>query len=44
VIGILWPPGRAPILAALYFTGSAGSMDARNAVHKEIGRIIAATF
>jgi beta-lactamase class A len=44
VIGILWPPGRAPILAALYFTGSAGSMDARNAVHKEIGGIIAATF
>ncbi len=44
VIGILWPPGRAPIMAASYFTGSAGSIDARNAVHKEIGEIIAATF
>jgi beta-lactamase class A len=43
-MAILWPPDRAPILAAVYYTGSSGSADARNAVHKEIGAIIAQTF
>jgi beta-lactamase class A len=43
-IAILRPPGRAPLLAAVYFTGSTASIDARNAVHKEIGALIAETF
>ena len=43
-IAILWPPAGAPILAAVYYTGSSASADLRNAVHAEIGRIIAATF
>ncbi len=43
-IAIIRPPGRAPIFAAIYFTGSTASMDARNAVHKEIGALIAETF
>ena len=43
-IGIIRPPGRAPLLAAVYHTESDASMDARNAVHKEVGEIIAATF
>ena len=43
-IAIIRPPGRAPIFAAVYFTGSTASMDARNAVHKEIGALIAETF
>ena len=43
-IAILRPPGRAPILAAVYFTGSRASMDVRNAVHKEIGALIGETF
>ena len=43
-IAILRPPTRAPILAAVYYTGSAASIDARNAVHKQIGAIIAETF
>ncbi|MGA2493322.1 MAG: class A beta-lactamase [Roseiarcus sp.] len=43
-IAIIRPPGRAPLLAAVYFTGSTASMDARNAVHKEIGALIAETF
>jgi beta-lactamase class A len=43
-IGILRPPGRAPLLAAVYYTESDKPMDARNAIHKEIGSIIAETF
>lgn len=43
-IGILWPPNRAPILAAVYYTGSTESVDARNDVHKEIGGLVAETF
>ena len=43
-LAILRPPGRAPLLAAVYFTGSTASTDARNAVHKEIGALIAETF
>ena len=43
-IAIIRPPGRAPIIAAVYYTGSSAPMDARNAIHKEIGGLIAETF
>jgi len=43
-IAILRPPGRGPIFAAVYYTGSSAPMDARNRVHKDIGGIIADTF
>jgi beta-lactamase class A len=43
-IAIIWPPGRATIIAAVYYTGSSAPMDARNAIHKEIGGLIAETF
>jgi beta-lactamase class A len=43
-VAILWPPGRAPLIATVYYTGSPASVDARNAVHKEIGALIAETF
>jgi beta-lactamase class A len=43
-IAIIWPPDRAPIIAAVYYTGSSAPMDARNAIHKEIGGLIAETF
>lgn len=43
-IAIIRPPDRAPLFAAVYFTGSTASIDARNAVHKEIGALIAETF
>ena len=43
-IGILWPPERAPIIAAVYYTESSAPIDARNAVHKEVGALIAETF
>jgi beta-lactamase class A len=44
VIAIIRPPDRAPLLAASYYTGSSGSADALNAVHKEVGGIVAETF
>jgi beta-lactamase class A len=43
-IAIIWPPDRAPIIAAVYYTESAAPMDARSAIHKEIGGLIAETF
>ena len=43
-VAIIWPPGRAPLIATVYYTGSSASVDARNAVHKEIGALIAETF
>jgi beta-lactamase class A len=43
-IAILWPPDRAPILVAVYYTGSTAPIDARNAVHKQVGEIIAGAF
>ena len=43
-IAIIWPPGRAPIIATVYYTESSAPTDARNAVHKEIGVLIAEAF
>jgi beta-lactamase class A len=43
-IAILRPPGRAPLLAAVYCTEGPDSPDARNAVHSQVAKIIAATF
>jgi beta-lactamase class A len=43
-IAILWSPQRAPLIATVYYTESSAPMDARNAIHKEIGGLIAETF
>ncbi|HEX9168288.1 MAG TPA: class A beta-lactamase [Roseiarcus sp.] len=43
-IAIIWPPERAPIIATAYLTESSAPMDARNAIHKEVGELIAETF
>ena len=43
-IAIAWPPGRAPILVAVYFTGSTISDEARNAVIADAGRIAVASL
>ena len=43
-IAIIRPPDRAAIIATVYYTGSSAPIDARNAVHKEIGALIAETF
>lgn len=41
-IAVLWPPGRAPIVAAVYTTDSTKPGAERNAAIAEIGRIVAA--
>ena len=43
-IAVAWPPGRAPILIAVYFTGSTMADDARNAVIADAGRIAVASL
>lgn len=43
-IAILWPPGRAPILVTSYYTGSTAAPEARDAVHADVGRLVAQQF
>jgi beta-lactamase class A len=43
-VAIIWPPGRAPLIATVYYTESSASVDARNAIHKAIGALIAENF
>lgn len=41
---IIWPPNRAPILAAAYLSGSKKSIKEREAAMAEMGRVIAEAF
>lgn len=43
-IAIAWPPGRSPLLVAVYYSGSVGSRERQSAVIAEVGRIVAANF
>lgn len=43
-VAILWPPAGAPILAAVYYTGSTAPRAKREAVHADVARIIVETF
>jgi beta-lactamase class A len=43
-IGILMPPGRKPIVVAVFYTGSTATIEARSAVLAHVGEIIAGTF
>lgn len=43
-LAITWPSGRAPILVAVYMSGSAKTTDALSAAHKEIGALVATAF
>jgi beta-lactamase class A len=43
-VAILWPPGRAPILMAVYFTESKIDLPAREAAIADVARIVAGTF
>jgi beta-lactamase class A len=38
-IAIIWPPGRQPIIAAVYFAESPAPVDARNAVFADVARL-----
>ena len=41
-IGLLYPPGRAPILVAVYYTGAKASQPRRDAVLAEVARLVGA--
>lgn len=41
-VGILWPPGRAPLIVAVYLTETTKPLDERNAVIAEVARIVSA--
>ena len=43
-IGLVWPTGRAPIAVALYCVGSAKPRPDIEAVHAEVGRLLAGMF
>jgi beta-lactamase class A len=40
IIAAIWPPGRAPVVAAVYLTGTAATMAARNEAIAEIGEAL----
>lgn len=41
-IGVLWPPGRPPILVTAYYAEARATADERNAVLAEVGRLASA--
>ena len=41
VVAILRPPGRAPVVAGVYLTGTAAPAAERDAAHAEVGRLVA---
>lgn len=43
-LAIAWPPGRSPILVASYLSGGAADAAARDAVHADAARAVAAAF
>jgi len=40
-IGVLWPPGRKPLLLTVYLTGSQASAEDRSATIAEVARAVA---
>lgn len=40
-IAVIWPPGQDPVFVAAYLTGTAASLDARNAVFASVAQRIA---
>ena len=40
-VGIIWPPGRAPVLVSIYLTETSVAAEQRNATHAAVGRAVA---
>jgi beta-lactamase class A len=40
-VGVVWPPGRAPIVVAIYYTETSIAAEKRNAVLAAVGRALA---
>ena len=43
-VAVIRPPNRAPLFAAVYYTGHDAPMKDRDAVHADVARVIVATF
>jgi beta-lactamase class A len=43
-VGVVWPPNRAPIVVAAFYTRDGTREEQREAVLRDVGRIIAAGF
>lgn len=43
-VGIVWPPGRRPVIAAVYVTETEASLDRRNAAIADVGRALTDTL
>jgi beta-lactamase class A len=43
-VGIVWPPGRAPVIIAIYLTGTPAAAEHRNATLAAVGRAVAAAL
>jgi beta-lactamase class A len=43
-VGVIWPPGRAPIVVTIYFTETEAALEQRIAVLASVGRAIAQEF
>jgi beta-lactamase class A len=39
-VAIFWPPGRGPILVAVYLTGTAGDAARNNAAIANVGALV----
>lgn len=44
IIAVVWPPGRKPVIAAVYLTGTKADFDTRNRAIAEVGTALAATL
>nr|AMP54136.1 CARB-PSE [uncultured bacterium] len=44
IVAVLWPPGRAPLIAAIYLTETQATLEGRDAAIAAIGRAIAETI
>ena len=43
-VGIFWPPGRAPLIVAVYLTECAAPMERRNAAIAAVAKVVAASI
>ena len=43
-VGVIWPPGRAPIVVTIYFTETKAAQEQRIAVLASVGRAVAQEF
>jgi beta-lactamase class A len=43
-VGVIWPPGRAPVIVSAYLTGTSAPGDRRNASIAAVGRAVASTL